>query len=896
MCGKAAAPPVVSLPVGSGPPDAPPTSTAPLRSEPSSKCRINLYAAGAVGRAAESFMQQPAEHSGALSLQEADFSRFVPAEGTRRYEQPAETPGLRSRHPNRPGDPRPPGGVDDHDLHPYAPPPAREVFAAHWTLYDEYRGRRVGFGSRNGPRSLHRYPLAGRGILGSARPPPPWSATISGLEWRGSATMTKRWNTATLRGFQEAAQSLKLYRRADLHDPDEGTSLIDELYVDPLAEEQVFRTVLKPHTTFVVGRKGTGKSTIFQRLQSELRKTRHQTSAYVDIKTVYESSQVDPALLARLQQVGSALPQASLEKLLLYKEFLRAVIVEIKSELRKRIESSVWERLKERFTGSFSELFEGLDILLEEADEERFISVLGIQALDVRNKQSASDGRESKRGVGGELSEAPKLSIDASDTETAASAREREVQYSDILLRTINIKEFISRLKAILERLGIRNLYVLIDDFSELPEEAMRVVVDVLLAPLNNWSDEFVKFKVAAYPGRIYFGAIDKSKIDEVYLDLYRLYGGGDVSRMEENATQFTRRLVESRIKHFCKVPASEFFERDDDELWQQMFFATMANPRILGYLLHYMYESRLINGRPISVTAVQEAARRFYDEKIEPYFAMGKFLHETFAERASIFSLKELVEAIVTRAKELRTHESEVIKKIKGRPPTSHFHVPVEYEPLFSTLELNFFLTKYFEMSDRSGRKVTIFALNYGLCQKYSIRFGRPVGEREFRLYLVERIFDYTAILRAFLERNQEISCPVCRHRYSFEHLDALRFFGMLCKECKQGTVQVENLSQKYEAELRAVSRDLLLPPTELGILQTLHTEAGPLRPAFVAGELDCSYQLIGKRAKALAERGLVKRYLNDQGNRLLEIEPTAEDAYFSAAQREELDVPQGD
>jgi DNA-binding MarR family transcriptional regulator len=303
-----------------------------------------------------------------------------------------------------------------------------------------------------------------------------------------------------------------------------------------------------------------------------------------------------------------------------------------------------------------------------------------------------------------------------------------------------------------------------------------------------------------------------------------------------------------------------------------------------------------LIEGRRINVSAIQEAARRFYDEKVEPYFTMGKFLHETFAERASIFSLKELVEAIVARAKDLRSHESEVIKKIKGRPPTSHFHVPVQYEPLFSTLELNFFLTKYFEMSDRSGRKVTVFALNYGLCQKYTIRFGRPTGEREFRLYFVERIFDFTAILTAFLERNQEIICSTCGHRYSFEHLEALRFYGMSCKECKGGKVKVENLSQKYAAELRAVSIDLLLPPTELGILHTLHTESAALRPAFVAGELDCSYQLVGKRAKSMAERGLVKRYLNDQGNRLLEIEPTAEAAYFSAEQREELDVPIGD
>jgi len=31
--------------------------------------------------------------------------------------------------------------------------------------------------------------------------------------------------------------------------------------------------------------------------------------------------------------------------------------------------------------------------------------------------------------------------------------------------------------------------------------------------------------------------------------------------------------------------------------------------------------------------------------------------------------------------------------------------------------------------MSDRDGPKVSVFALNYGLCQKYTIEFGRPEG-----------------------------------------------------------------------------------------------------------------------------------------------------------------------
>ena len=89
------------------------------------------------------------------------------------------------------------------------------------------------------------------------------------------------------------------------------------------------------------------------------------------------------------------------------------------------------------------------------------------------------------------------------------------VKYGDVLMRVFNIKEVLLRLKAVLNRVGIKHLFVFVDDFSELPEDAMSVVVDTLLAPLNNWSDELIKFKIAAYPNRVYYGQIDKTKVDE---------------------------------------------------------------------------------------------------------------------------------------------------------------------------------------------------------------------------------------------------------------------------------------------------------------------------------------------------------------------------------------------
>lgn len=692
-----------------------------------------------------------------------------------------------------------------------------------------------------------------------------------------------------LEAFREAAQSLKLYRRAELSDAS-GESLIEELYVDPLPNDHVLHTTLKQSTTFLIGRKGTGKSTVFQRAQHELRRMEGYASAYIDIKTVYESSQVDTALLGKVAAQTSALPTGSLERLLLYRAFLHAVITAIREELRTRIQVTRWQRLKRTIGGTLDELFEGLDELLEEADADHFISVVGTRTEQATSKASTTSSDSTALNAGVNLSQAPGLNASSETTSTYDTTSDEERQFADVLMRVFSIKEYILRLKTLLGKIDVSHLYVFVDDFSELPPHAMQIVVDALLAPLNNWSEELVKFKIAAYPGRVYYGSIDKTKIDEINLDIFSLYGTADIAGMEEKSLDFTRRLLERRLTHFKAGSPELYLElRRGEDVWRQLFYASMANPRNLGYLLFFLYESNLIYGQRITLRAVRDAARRYYEEKIEAYFSMNRFLHESFEERSSIFSLRELLEAIVQRARELRSHAGSVVfRDQSGRPPTSHFHVVSEIDSLLTTLELNFFLTKYYVMSDRDGRKVTVFALNYGLCQKHNIEFGRPTGKREYRLYYVERIFDYTAILQEYLRTNQEIVCAHCDARYEPEQLGALQLFGMLCPNCKEGRCEVSNLSRKYEATLRAISDELLLPRVELGILHTLGTESHPLYPAEIAGELDCSYQLVGKRAKFLSERGLVNRGKSEQGRRQLSITDTARQIYLVELEEE--------
>ena len=542
--------------------------------------------------------------------------------------------------------------------------------------------------------------------------------------------------------------------------------------------------------------------------------------------------------------------------------------------------------------------------MLRGSDDSKFVDVTAVQLRSETGKEGRENARSGKSsdqidfGVRHSLtgtSVSAGVKLEHEETESFKAHEDTETAYSKILLRSIELTPRLRKLDELLRPLGINRLYIFVDDFSELPAEAMEIFVDSILAPLNNWSNELIKFKVAAYPNRIYLGKIDRTKIDEIYLDMYKLYGTGDVPTMEEKAIEFTERLLSTRIKEYCGVDASSFVDLRSKSIYRSFFNATMGNPRNLGHILHYLYETNIVYGRSINARSISEASIKYFEEKVEPFFGVQQFRQLSFDERSSIFSLKELLKSIVNKSRGLRSYtRSAVMKRVSGRPPTSHFHIISEFDSILSTFELNFFITKYFEMKDRDGRKVSVYALNFGLCAKQSISFGRPEGEREFRLYFVERIFDYTPVLQEYLTAHQEIRCDNagCGAIHGLDKLESIRTFGMLCPTCRKGSCHITNLSKKYATMLNGINVELLLPAIELGILETLYTERRKMAASDIAAELDCSYQLIGKRGKIMDDRGLVVRSGNNQ-NRRFELSDRAEGNYFArnTARHLELD-----
>ena len=151
-------------------------------------------------------------------------------------------------------------------------------------------------------------------------------------------------------GFFEAAESMKKYRRADLID-EKGRSLLEKLYIDLLPNELVLKKALLNNTTFFIGRKGTGKSTIFLRLEQELRKKDNYISCYLDVKTIFEKSQ---SQYSSVEQIKDLIPEELIQKYLIERTFIQNTLIAIQEELNNKY-NTLGEKIAKIFVSTKSE-------------------------------------------------------------------------------------------------------------------------------------------------------------------------------------------------------------------------------------------------------------------------------------------------------------------------------------------------------------------------------------------------------------------------------------------------------------------------------------------------------------------------------------------------------------
>ena len=678
--------------------------------------------------------------------------------------------------------------------------------------------------------------------------------------------------------FFNAIESLKKYRRADLLD-EKGRNLLEQLYTDLLPSEHILKKSIKENTTFLIGRKGTGKSTIFLRIEQELRKKDTVLPCYLDVKTIYESAQTE---YVNFDYLSDYLPEKTIRKYLIERSFLQSVLKRIAEEIDIRYDNW-YEKLKQVLGNTKAEeTKEKIQTLKSRIEDNEILKEIEIpiiknisQKKKTLNESATATSTETNDSISGGLDPAGpsgriNLGNGINESEALKQASEIEENFSSIFLQVFQIKTFIEELKEILTAVKIRHIVVLLDDFSEIDDFAIKTFVDVVLAPLNNWSDEFIKFKVAAYPNRIYYGKIDPGKIDTINLDFYALYSEFDRDKMEEGATDFTKRLLERRVQHFVKKDTALFFDTSKvpiEDYYELLFQTSMNVPRIIGYILSYCYQSKIIYDKPINRTDIEAAAQRYYEDKIEPFFHKTTFSLLSINEKIDVLQLRDLLNKFVDKMIEIKRKIStgEYIGEtyIPTFPYASHFHFATSLENFLKTLELNFFISKYTEMSDKDGQNSSVFCLNYGLAQKNNLLWGKPRGTKH-RKYFIERPFNFNILLKEFLSTSKSIHCSNedCNQTFTQEQIHLLEFSGYKCNKC-QSPVIIEPISADIKNELKQIEQENLLNPSDIEIVMELAKQADAVPAKEIAEELDISSYSIAQRSRNLdLRKGLVKRH----------------------------------
>ncbi len=611
--------------------------------------------------------------------------------------------------------------------------------------------------------------------------------------------------------FSKIAQSLRQYRRAELRDfsSELGPDPVSELYVDPLPDDAVLKSVMSSNTTFLLGRKGTGKSTIFAKAQIEYRKSRDVLSAYVDVKALSDLLSSDNLTLPASADVDAGICSAHL----LRKAFLGQVLSELLKEIDKTCENvnmvERWRGAKRPYNDLRKKLGQVRQKVANPTLEAHEIPVLQQISTAWRQQKRAEQGRSSGLGAGASVRPTgAQMGISASmaDFDRAVDDVEVYKQYSQVVIQAFPFAELLDDIQNLLDGANMSRLVVFFDDFSEMDYVEQRLFVDVILAPLNNSSNERIKIKIAGYPGRIYYGRIDPAKVDTIAIDFSALYEAENVQEMEASAVDYATRLLRRRFQAF-DADIGEFFDPTTslDEHMRHIFQASFNVPRLMGILLHQCYLDRISKGQQITPAAIRLAARKTYEATISQYFdRMLRFALEPFENKLDRHNQKGLLDYVIAEARAVRKKIQEgavggTYFQNLGNPPTSHFLVQPSLESVFRSLEANFLITRYKEMRDKNGNHVIVYALNYGLVEANRMSWGYPAG-REYRNYFVQRCFDYSRAIQEFLGQKQTIRCEQCLACFPMENHDGIKMFDWLCPGCKQGKCQVGS-----DAKLRA-------------------------------------------------------------------------------------------
>lgn len=629
-------------------------------------------------------------------------------------------------------------------------------------------------------------------------------------------------------GLEDALDSMLRTDYIPLTDTNK-LNLLASYYVDYMG---YMRQILGPNDQLIVGRRGTGKTTLLYRALVEcMRSWDPNSESMAKQRTLGIYLDLEKCQSLTSSGTGS------------YDNFEHAFVSELCDAITAELTRS-WPELRSQ-PGLFSRLFKSAEQKKVQAVNEqlrKLASVLQSGLPRFVDKSGPIESRDLARGsttTKGKINLArnpgASLESDVTDEFESESKRARNVTYR---LAVADILRIMGELRQVA---GIPLVILFVDEFSSLNSELQGKFTTLLKKILGNHSGVYVK--LCAITDNYHLGSsiILQRDLFEMPLDLDAFVErSGSLSTAMRELESLTKDIVTQRLMAYSAPPPDQLFDSPEDA-WRELTRSAMGVPRTLGIVLKEAWN------RSQSGTGRQRIRRTDIDKGIR--YAARAYLNQMLGAARDGIAIPQYVseiwDAITDRAIRERTKSS------NGQ--ASHFMVLPKNEERLKYLSMCFLVHLLEEGRTTKKEKLSrsLYSFDYGVCLENNLTW--ETGKNTIR----QQRFAYDDTLAEFdgyfsSTEDPKYRCKDSGHQFQESQLYVAGVHLTFCPIDKSELVPLglKGSDSGYtEEEIKIIGA------------MRMATQSDRLEARQIADDVGCYVQKVSKFGEKLEREGIVKR-----------------------------------
>ncbi len=593
--------------------------------------------------------------------------------------------------------------------------------------------------------------------------------------------------------------------------------------------------VLGDNDQLIVGRRGTGKTTLLYRALVECMRSWGDP----------ESSRAKPRTLGiyiDLEKCQSLSQQTDSD----FEHFEHAFVSELCEALTAELSRS-WPAFSET-PNVFGKLFKSAE--QKKASDvkkhlDRLVSVLtsGVPRFvdksgPVKQRKATKQKVSTHSGVKGTLSPVnPSISADIGEDDSYET--EDEVRSSSNVSYRLTISDILKILGDLRKAAGIPCVLLFVDEFSALSDELQGKFSTLLKKILGNHSGVFVKLGAITDNYRLGSSIILQRDLFKLSLDLDAFVElSGSLGAAMTELELLTEKIVRERFKVYGGFSAEEVIDNPDDA-WFALSRSAMGVPRTLGIVLKQAWYRSEAGDRP-------RIGRRDIDAGIR--YASKTYLDQMLGSSIDGLGIPayipEIWDSLLGRA--LR-------ERGKSKGPSSHFMVLPRNELRLKYLNMFFLIHLLTEgrTTKKEKESRSLYAFDYGICLENNLRWGDDKNViRQQRFAYDDSLSEFDNFFKTQVEVGY--ICPTCGTIYTDAELQVGSAFLHFCPKDRSNLEKAQSVS----SERRFTEEEIKI----LGTIR-MASEDDQLVARRVADDVGCYVQKVAKFGEKLDRADIIGR-----------------------------------